>query len=826
MSATILVVDDSATDRLIIKNMLAGYTVLLANDGVEALKVLHEQPDIDLMILDLNMPNMNGFEVLETLRNSAPTQMRTIILTNYDELENEIRGLHLGAVDYIRKPVHMDSLRARIDVHALLLQTHKALTSQLHASSLTLDTVLEQAPIGIAISRLNDPYKPDEGHLISVNAAFERITGRAQDELNSLGWAHITHLDDIAEDVAKFEQLKSGAIQNYSLEKRLIKPDETVVWVDVTVARLSVGGDDDYGYICLIQDATQRKTAEHALAESERSKSVLLSNLQGMAYRCAYDQNWTMQFVSSGCFDLTGYEPESLINNRELSFNEVITPEYRDLLWNEWANKLPRHEPFRYEYEITTAQGERKWVLEIGQGVFDASDTIEALEGIIIDISDRKGMESSLRYISEHDEFTGLFNRRVLVRDLEANLLSGNPVEGFLISIDLSGLYALTLSYGFQYSQNVIKEVGQALSEWVGNDCQLYNTYEYRFVFYTRGHKTQDEVVEFCEQIQQVLNALLVVDRVPVGIGALDLSLHGTGGAEQILKNLLIASEEALDAGNMTNCACFYNDEMAQRVAREEALKREIALVSAETDSKALTLHFQPILNLKTNTISGFEALVRLKSEKLGMVPPLEFIPLAEETKHIIPIGDQIIRKACQFIRLLEKNDLHDSSVAINISPIQLLEPNFANKLLAIIESYQVRPSQVVIELTESIFSSRFEEINEILGVLNDRGIRCSIDDFGTGYSSLSRERELNVSCLKIDKSFIDRLVGANHEETITGDIISMAHRLGHYVIAEGVEHEEQLKYLKEHDCDRVQGYLISKPLEIDDALEFAKNAI
>lgn len=322
-----------------------------------------------------------------------------------------------------------------------------------------------------------------------------------------------------------------------------------------------------------------------------------------------------------------------------------------------------------------------------------------------------------------------------------------------------------------------------------------------------------------------MLNALLVVDRVPVGLGVLELAVHGTEDAEQILKNLLIASEEALDSSNTANCGCFYNDEMAARVAREETIKREIALLSAQTDSEALILHFQPILNLKTQKICGFEALARLKSEKLGMVPPLEFIPLAEETKHIIPIGDQIIRKACQFIRLLEKNDLHDSSVAINISPIQLLEPNFANKLLAIIESYQVRPEQVVIELTESIFSSRFEEINAILALLNERGIRCSIDDFGTGYSSLSRERELNVSCLKIDKSFIDRLVDANHEETITGDIISMAHRLGHYVIAEGVECEEQLNYLMEHDCDRVQGYFVSKPLEIDKALEFAKNA-
>ncbi|NCC16584.1 MAG: EAL domain-containing protein [Clostridia bacterium] len=163
-------------------------------------------------------------------------------------------------------------------------------------------------------------------------------------------------------------------------------------------------------------------------------------------------------------------------------------------------------------------------------------------------------------------------------------------------------------------------------------------------------------------------------------------------------------------------------------------------------------------------------------------------------------------------------------NVAINISAIQLRNKGFVEDLMNTITKMKVDPEHIILELTESVFSSKFDEINKILGRLRAYGIRCSIDDFGTGYSSLSRERELNVSCLKIDKSFIDKLLFLNTEETITSDIISLAHKLGHSVVAEGVEHEKQMKYLKACGCDKMQGYLISKPLFEEMAIKFLEH--
>ena len=214
--------------------------------------------------------------------------------------------------------------------------------------------------------------------------------------------------------------------------------------------------------------------------------------------------------------------------------------------------------------------------------------------------------------------------------------------------------------------------------------------------------------------------------------------------------------------------------------------------------------------------------MARLASPSLGEVSPVEFIPIAEKTKLIIPIGDKILRTALQFLNRLRGNGYRDTSVSINISVIQLLGQGFCDNLLRMIQELRVSTEHVGLEITESVFSSNYSEINDILFTLKEAGLHISIDDFGTGYSSLARESELNVNCLKIDKHFIDSMA-ENPEKSIVADIISMAHKFGHCTVAEGVERQEQMDYLKAYGCDRIQGYLISKPLDEQAALEFLK---
>ena len=263
MDAKILVVDDSGLDRLIIKNMLSDYNILTACDGFEAMEKLSENPDVDIMILDINMPNMDGFEVLNEINcSNRYSKVRTIILTNYDELEKEIKGLNLGAVDFIRKPVNLDSLRIRIKIHVELLNVQRLLEKELNKSNMLVDTIFDQAPIGITLEYGRSPDETFTESIPVINKGFEKITGRSRNDLVKLGWENITHPDDLERDLLNYEKFQKGEIESYNMEKRYVKPDGSDVWVDMTVAPIKVVNSSDINHICLVQDITDRKEQE------------------------------------------------------------------------------------------------------------------------------------------------------------------------------------------------------------------------------------------------------------------------------------------------------------------------------------------------------------------------------------------------------------------------------------------------------------------------------------------------------------------------------------------------------------------------------------
>jgi PAS domain S-box-containing protein len=825
MPAKILIADDSATDRLIIKNMLSEYNTLTACDGQEAMLLIDLHPDIDILILDLNMPKMDGFEILEVLKsNDRYKRLRTIILTVSDEPENEIKGLKMGAVDYIRKPVNFDSLRARIEVHLEFLKLQQLYEQKLHSQELTFDTIFQQAPIGITISHAQNPNSNYVEFYHNVNPKAEEILGRSKEEIIALGWEKITHPDDVEEDLENFKRLLAGEINSYSMDKRYIRPDGSIVWVNIVVAKIDLHDNSRFNHICFMQDISERKEIEKSLKESERSKSVLLSHIPGMAYRCSYDRDWTMQYVSAGCYNLTGYTAENLLYNKDLSYNEVISPEYRRLLWNEWKRILAKRQPFKYEYEITTAQGERKWVLEMGQGIYNEAGEVEALEGIILDISDRKKKEDNLKFISEHDTWTGLYNRRYLENVLARDAEIVSTEKRALVGINVSPIQALTLTYGFDYDQDIVKKVADALKMHCTDKRQLYYTFQNRFIFYVKGYDDKEELIQFCKELVGTMDSILSIERVGGGIGIIELNEDNVYDMGQLSKKLLVASEKAMDLYNADIGICFFDDELEAEVIREGEIKAELARIETDEGYDGLHLKFQPILDIKSNKITEFEALARLNSNKLGMLMPGEFIPLAEKTKLIIPLGKKVLIKAFEFLNRLKKDGYDSINVSVNISVIQLIGENFIKDLFNLIDEMKVNPENIVIEITETIFASDYDEINRLLGVMKASGIRVAIDDFGTGYSSLSRERELNVNIIKIDKSFSDKILDPNNKDSIIGDIISMAHKLGYGVVAEGVEYEEQKQFYVNYNCDKLQGYLISKPLAEEAAIEFLKN--
>jgi PAS domain S-box-containing protein len=822
MQLKILIADDSAADRMIIQSMLSEHTVLTACDGIEAMKLINEQEDINLLILDLNMPNMDGFQVLEALRSERRYKsLRTIILTNHDEPENEIRGLSLGALDYIRKPINMESLKVRIDMHSELLYVQQALEAQLYEKAQAFDFILNQIPIGIAVSLGGCFILDDDGEGHIINPMFEQITGRKKEELIGLEWRAIAHPDDISDFYINLDKLRAGEIKRFTMDARLIRPDRSIIWINLIMADFTLNDTSGESYICLIKDINERKVVEAALYESERSKSIFLSHLPGLAYRCSYDKEWTMHFVSDGCYKLTGYKAESLLYNRDLSFNDLIAPEYRELLWNEWEDILKKREPFQYEYEIITAKGTKKWVLEMGEGIYNAQGEVEALEGIIIDISDRKEIDNYLRYNNEHDKWTGLYNRTYLEKLMKKDLADKPGIKRAVIGINLSPIQSLSAVYGFRYTQELTKAISDALVFLTNDRRMLFNTYENRFVFYIKQYDSTKELADFSQDIVSIIKPLLSSERIGAGIGIVEINENTSLDVDQILKDLLIASEKALSLYDGDIGYWFFDSSLEEQINREEVIKRELAKIISGDDNSGFHMMFQPIYDLKKDCVCGFEALARLHCEGLGLVPPYEFIAIAEKNKLIIPLGNVIFTQAFSFLRKIRELGYTDLFVSVNVSVNQLLKSGFSANLIELINAAEVPPEYINLEITESVFVSNYHEINLILGELSDLGIHIDIDDFGTGYSSLARVSELDVSCLKIDRYFIDMLMHIKPEKAITGDIISLAHKLGYIVVAEGVEHEKQKEYLLNNDCDRIQGYLIAKPLSTAAAINF-----
>lgn len=329
----------------------------------------------------------------------------------------------------------------------------KSLDLKLQESEAQFKTIFERASVGIAIIGKNR-------HIIKMNDKFAEILARSKEELVGMNWVNLIYPEDLEKNEELLSAFEAGDIENYTLEKRFVKPDGSSIWANMDVTTLQQNRGQEY--LCIIQDINSRKLIEEALRESERSKSVLLSHLPGMAYRCRYDREWTMEFLSDGCLELTGYTSECLIDNRQVSFNDLIVPEYREIIWQEWERVLALREQFKFEYEIITAKGERKWVWEIGQGIYDEDGKVEELEGIVIDITDSKQKMMQIQYLNDHDIMTGLYNRRYYEKT-KNQLDKEEYLPLSIIISDINGIKIVNDAFGYPEGDRLIMETAKII---------------------------------------------------------------------------------------------------------------------------------------------------------------------------------------------------------------------------------------------------------------------------------------------------------------------------------------------------------------------------
>jgi diguanylate cyclase (GGDEF)-like protein len=424
----------------------------------------------------------------------------------------------------------------------------------------------------------------------------------------------------------------------------------------------------------------------------------------------------------------------------------------------------------------------------------------------------RKNAEK-LEFMAYYDVLTQLPNKISFMNELDNKILSNKEgsCSGVVMLIDLDNFKNINDTLGHDYGDMLIKEIANRLNSIKSEDDIIYRIGGDEYVVLRTSEDSYRDVKEFANELQMVIKEKYTLAGKSIYIsGSIGIAGYPKDGnsAKLILKSADTAMNNAKEKGK-NRYELFDNtmyDVLERKLKIEDTLRR--ALIE-----KDFYLLYQPQYDIANNSIVGFEALLRINPQKYGYISPADFIPIAEETGLIVPIGEWVLREACSRNQVWRSLGYKYDTLSVNISSVQLQHPDFLDTVKEILNETGISPENLELEITESILMESIDYSVNMLKQLRGMGIKVALDDFGTGYSSLNYLKKLPITTLKMDKSFIDEISLSKKEEAVAKSIIDMAHTMDLCVVAEGVEQLPQLEILSTQQCDRVQGYLFSKPL-------------
>lgn len=465
-------------------------------------------------------------------------------------------------------------------------------------------------------------------------------------------------------------------------------------------------------------------------------------------------------------------------------------------------------------------------IYEIEASPFIVKEKFAGMIETTRDITDRLQMEASLDekkskllYLSHHDLLTNLPNR-VLLRDRLSQAVKRNtpPAIVALLFIGLDRFKKINETLGREVGDHVLTCVAKRLNECNDHGGVLARLSGDEFAIIVENNRELTTISKIAKQILSQFTEPIVTNEREIYLTAsIGISLYPSDGnnTRQLMTNADIALTRAKDEGR--NRYQFFEAEMTRHTHKFFKLENDLRKA---LDLDQLMVYYQPQINLETGKTTGLEALARWNHPQLGVISPVDFIPLAEECGLIVPIGEWVLRKACQQIVMWKKQGLPPISVAVNLSPLQFKQENLVSTVSQIITETGIDPSILELEITESMIMDSVDQATSTMVELTELGLQLAIDDFGTGYSSLSYLRYFPLSKLKIDKCFIERVISDEDDASLASAVIALAHSLNLKVVAEGIETEEQAEFLRQKNCHQGQGFLFSKPLPAHKLLE------
>lgn len=515
--------------------------------------------------------------------------------------------------------------------------------------------------------------------------------------------------------------------------------------------------------------------------------------------------------ITSGIEKLYGYPLQAFYDDVDL-WKKVIHPDDLQITIKR-ASNIEKGIITTSEYRILRPDGNIRWIQDRGIPFLNDKGKLVDFNSILIDITERKHAEMTINQMAYFDELTGLPNRNGFMETIEKKMNEVDLKQGnlALLYLDLDRFNVLNDTLGHSFGDLLLQKVADLLKSTVAGKGQVFRRSGDEFLILLEFNDAAEVKTVAEEIICSFTKPFMLSGKEVFTTPSIGISLYPGNGSDSdtLLKRADAALYQAKDRGR--NTYQFFTEQhdgkMERRLNLEHGLRKALK-------KNELFLVYQPQVQFHTKKISGVEALLRWNKDSEGIVSPGEFIPIAEDTGMILPIGEWVLKNACLQGSKWHKSGFGDLLISVNISVRQLLEESFVDRVESILIETHLPASSLELEITESTTMESMEETLPVLNRLREKGIRISIDDFGTGYSSLTYLRQLPVDTLKIDKMFIDDILTDPKAGAIVKTIIDMGHNLSFHVIAEGIESCKQIDFLMEQGCMYGQGYHLFKPLK------------
>jgi diguanylate cyclase (GGDEF)-like protein/PAS domain S-box-containing protein len=664
-----------------------------------------------------------------------------------------------------------------------------------------------------------------QGTIMSINDKFCELSKYNEEEL--IGQNHRIlnsgyHSKDFFRDMWKTigsGQIWKGEIQNKA-------KDGSLYWVDTTIVPFLNDKGKPYQYVSIRTDITQRVKMERDLQEAMKKELIstqreLQENQQyyqslfehSQDAVITYDMNRTIINMNPRAEELFGYTSSILHDN---STEALIVKEYQEIR-NKCFEKALQGNPQNFEIEMLNKKGSKLFLNIIFLPII-VDKQIKGIYSIGKDITEQKMIQETNAYLAHHDELTKLPNRRWMEQKLDESLNHAKNQKQKLavLFFDLDGFKNINDTLGHSIGDRLLVLLSSRLLGSINREKQFVARMGGdEFMILCPVIDNPEEAIETAKGLLENLTTPFHIDDFELLVSAsIGISIYPKDGAnvDDLMKNADIAMYRSKEQGR--NMYQVYSPSMKVRSYQSFYLERDLrkAIINNE-----FIAHFQPRVNSATGKIVSAEALIRWNHPKLGLVSPGEFIPLAEETGLIIPIGKWMKNRVCEQLVAWQEAGIPLVPISVNISSQRFLQKNFSNDVLKLLDQYQIEGKWLEFEITENSLMRNEEYIIQTLNELKDLGIKIYIDDFGTGYSSFNYLKSFKLNGIKIDRSFIRNISGESENAPITTAMIKMAQHLKLEVVAEGVETVEELLFLQEQNCHQIQGFLFGKPCSIDE---------